>query len=216
MRFELNKKYYGDAMMYNKSIVYIYPGLTVLVGCNGIGKTTLITQLKERCNEFNIPYLDFNQVGMQSSSMMMDRMLNLDNDISGLTSMYCQSEGKKIKETFCYFGKKYMKFMNEIKSEQERIFFFFDAVDSGFSVDNVLEFKYDCVNSIIETCKNINKEAYIIVSCNEYEMARNENCIILPELNYRQIKSYNTYRKIILRSRRKLNRIHGYEEFIYE
>ena len=217
MNFKISKDYYClNVKMYEKSSVEIKPGLTVLVGCNGAGKTTLIQQLKEKCKEFDIPNLSYDQRGLQSSSILMDKMLNLDGDISGLVNMYASSEGQRIRESIYYFGRDYQRFLKTVKKHQNHLFFFFDALDSGLSVDNIIEFKYDCVEPIIETCNKANKEAYIIVPCNEYEMARGENCLILPDLTYREIKNYDAYRKIILRSRRKNDRAYGYEEFNYE
>lgn len=217
MNFKISKDYYcSNVKMYEKSSVEIKPGLTILVGCNGAGKTTLIQQLKEKCKEFDIPNLSYDQCGLQSSNMLMDKMLNLDGDISGLVNMYASSEGQRIRESIYYFGDEYIKFLKTVKKHQNNLFFFFDALDSGLSVDNIIEFKYACVEPIIETCNKANKEAYILVPCNEYEMARGENCLILPDLTYREIKNYDAYRKIILRSRRKNNRIYGYEEFNYE
>lgn len=217
MEFKITKYYYRDDInMYDKSSVNIKPGLTILVGCNGAGKTTLIRQLKEKCERYDIPNLSYDQRGLQSSSMLMDKMLNLDGDMSGLVNMYIQSEGQRIRESIYYFGRDYQKFLKTIKKEQNQLFFFFDALDSGLSIDNIIEFKYDCVKPIIETCNKANKEAYVVVSCNEYEMARGENCLILPDLTYRKIKNYEAYRKIILKSRRENDRAYGYEEFNYE
>ena len=217
MNFKISKDYYcSNVKMYEKSSVEIKPGLTILVGCNGAGKTTLIQQLKEKCKEFDIPNLSYDQRGLQSSSMLMDKMLNLDNDISGLVSMYASSEGQRIRESIYYFGRDYQRFLKTVKKHQNHLFFFFDALDSGLSVDNIIEFKHDCVEPIIKTCNKANKEAYILVPCNEYEMARGENCLILPDLTYKEIKNYDDYRKIVLRSRRKNDRAYGYEEFKYE
>lgn len=217
MNFKISKDYYcSNVKMYEKSSVEIKLGLTILVGCNGAGKTTLIQQLKEKCKEFDIPNLSYDQRGLQSSDMLMDKMLNFDNDISGLVNMYASSEGQRIRESIYYFGRDYQKFLKTVKKHQKHLFFFFDALDSGLSVDNIIEFKHDCVEPIIETCNRANKEVYILVPCNEYEMARGENCLILPDLTYREIKNYDDYRKIILRSRRYNDRAYGYEEFNYE
>ena len=100
MNFKISKDYYcSNVKMYEKSSVEIKPGLTILVGCNGAGKTTLIQQLKEKCKEFDIPNLSYDQRGLQSSNMLMDKMLNLDGDISGLVNMYASSEGQRIRES---------------------------------------------------------------------------------------------------------------------
>ena len=42
-KFKLEKDYYEDGQnLYKKRTVTINPGITVLVGCNGIDKTTML------------------------------------------------------------------------------------------------------------------------------------------------------------------------------
>ena len=46
-KFKIEKDWNGiGCSLYQKSTIELEPGVTVLVGCNGIGKTTLIQQLK--------------------------------------------------------------------------------------------------------------------------------------------------------------------------
>lgn len=51
-----------------------------------------------------------------------------------------------------------------------------DAVDSGLSVDNIVDIKEYLFKTILDN--NFGNEIYIIVSANKYEMARNEQCTI--------------------------------------
>lgn len=45
--FQLKKDYYDERYeLYKKETITINPGITVLVGCNGTGKTTLIHQIQ--------------------------------------------------------------------------------------------------------------------------------------------------------------------------
>ena len=215
MKFNIDKYYWDDDIkMYERSSVDILPGVTVLVGCNGIGKSTLICQIKSQCKQSNIPSLEYDMLE-EGGNNMMDSLFHRDM-MEELAVAVLSSEGEKIKQSIYHFASKYTKFMHSIEKDQQHLFFFFDAIDSGYSVDNVLEVKRNVFDAIIETCDNANKEAYIIVSANEYELCRNENCLILPELKYREIKSYDTYRKIILKSRKKKDLIYGYREFDYE
>lgn len=42
-KFQLERDYYEEGLnLYKKKTIEIKPGVTVLVGCNGIGKTTLL------------------------------------------------------------------------------------------------------------------------------------------------------------------------------
>lgn len=48
-RFVLERDYYEEGVnLYKKKTVTIDPGVTVLVGCNGIGKTTFLRQLRSK------------------------------------------------------------------------------------------------------------------------------------------------------------------------
>ena len=81
-----------------------------------------------------------------------------------------------------------------------------DAIDSGYSVDNVIELK-DLFNEIINDGKqNYGVDVYIIVSANEYEMASGENCFDVNACKYLKFKDYDDYKKFILHSRELKNK----------
>ena len=47
-KFKLPKDYLGDGVeLWKKRTIVINPGVTVLVGCNGIGKTSLLHCIKK-------------------------------------------------------------------------------------------------------------------------------------------------------------------------
>lgn len=55
-KFVLEKDYYEEGVnLYKKKTVTINSGVTVLVGCNGIGKTTFLHQIRDRLKKQNIP-----------------------------------------------------------------------------------------------------------------------------------------------------------------
>ena len=88
------------------------------------------------------------------------------------------------------------------KHKEGPFFIFMDAVDSGLSVDNIVDLKENLFNLIIEDCKNKNIELYIIISANEYELAKGEQCFNVQSCEYVDIPDYETYRKIILTTRK--------------
>ena len=75
------------------------------------------------------------------------------------------------------------------------------AVDSGFSIDNVVELKDELFKLILDIHKD--KEVYIVITANAYEMARGEQCFDVINGKYVSIKSYEKYRSVILKSRDK-------------
>ena len=58
----INKGFYDeDEVLYKKKSIEIKPGVTVLTGCNGIGKTTLLHQIESFLKKENIPCLMFDE-----------------------------------------------------------------------------------------------------------------------------------------------------------
>ena len=88
-----------------------------------------------------------------------------------------------------------------------------DAIDSGLSVDNVIEYKELLFKTILEDCKKRGIEVYIIVSANEYELARGEKCFDVQNCEYVDIPDYETYRKLIINSRKYKNKRYKHDEF---
>ena len=74
-----------------------------------------------------------------------------------------------------------------------------DAVDSGLSIDNVVDLKEGLFEAIMEDKGN--SSVYIIVTANGYEMARNENCFDVYNGKYVKFKDYEDYRQFVLKSK---------------
>ncbi len=199
-------------------------GLTVLVGCNGAGKTTLINNIKSELNHQEIPYCIFDNLkdgGSSSISSIFSSSSSYVSDIieTGI-SLWTASEGEAIKinlgrhstlyKTFLetgYFKDKSYEF-KKIFSEDEKEecldnkrVFLFDATDSGMSIDSIIEIK-NFFNIILEDAAKLNLECYIIISANEYELARNSNCFDVNKGKYITFSDYEDYRKFIIKSRK--------------
>lgn len=204
----------------------INPGITVLVGCNGSGKTTLIKNIESNISNQNIPYHTYNNLsdgGDTAFSSLLGGVKEFANDNMELgLNIFLSSEGEAIKanikrqstlyndfiDTGYYKNRRYT--MHKIFSDKKtddiivdnRRVLLFDATDSGMSVDAVCELKL-FLNSFIEYAKNKDIELYIIMSANEYELARNEQCFDVVEGKYLTFSDYEDYRNFILNSRAK-------------
>ena len=75
-----------------------------------------------------------------------------------------------------------------------------DAVDSGLSVDNIIDLKEGLFKPIIESDKS--NEIFIVISANEYEMANGEQCFDVYNGKYITFKNYEDYRSMIIQSRK--------------
>lgn len=197
--FKIEKDYYEEGItLFKKSNIKIEPGLTVLVGCNGIGKTTLLNHIKaELCNN-DIIHLSFDNLFDGGSNARASA--GFRGDIEWLATATLSSEGENI---MMNIGNMAQKIGNIIRSNTnaDEIWILLDAVDSGLSVDNIIDIK-DLFNLIIEDTKKINTNVYIVISANEYELARGEQCFDVYNCEYITFKDYEDYRKFIIRRRK--------------
>lgn len=220
-KFKLEPDFYGeDFKLYKKRTITLEEGVTVLVGCNGIGKTTLIEQIKHQLKKENIPCFSFdnlNEGGSRARSVAA-----YESDFTFMATSMASSEGENIVMNMAKISSALGHFITtgeSIKSgdritrafvsavfgdkaepvtSSER-WILLDAVDSGLSVDNIVELKELLFQTILKNKGET--QVYIIVSANEYEMARGEQCFDVYNGKYRQLKTYEAYRKFILKTR---------------
>ena len=189
MDFNIKKDWYDSrCLLYKKNKITINPGVTVLVGKNGIGKTTLLMQIEQSLKKQKVPYLTYNELTDGRESMQ--RALDAQNT-QFLVTLYLSSEGQKIYHNLGQFAEKVGRFIS--KHRNETVFVLFDAIDSGLSIDNIAEVK-DFFDLVIKD----NPDVYIIVSANSYEMANGSSCFDVQNCKYCTFKDYNDYRTFIL------------------
>lgn len=207
----------------SKRKVELKEGLTVLVGCNGAGKTTLIDNIKACLRKDDIPCYSFNNLsdgGTNASGLAI-----MQGDIAFGATAWCSSEGENISlnvgRVFYNIGhflktgetpksreqKMFKQMFSDNKFEPEKDvcnkrFIIMDAVDSGYSIDNVIDLK-DVFRLILEDAAKAGLETYIIVSANEYELAAGEQCLDVTNGTYLTFDSYESFKKFILKSRKK-------------
>lgn len=196
-------------------------GLTVLVGCNGAGKSTLLLNIKGFCKNNNIPCLSYDNLTDGGSNALSS--VFFDGDFAEGVYLYSSSEGECIKANLGRKTKLFQEFINKgivndrayrfakifsDKEDKEDVIksndrvFLFDAVDSGLSVDSIVEIK-DLFDAVIDNFKNSDKNIYIVIAANEYELARNSECFDVNAGKYIRFKDYEDYRTFILRSRKR-------------
>lgn len=223
-KIQLIKDYYDENInLYKKKTIEINPGVTVLVGCNGIGKTTLLHQIKNQLEKDDIPCIMFDNLHDGGGYSISEALFH--NDIAfGATAM-CSSEGEHIVMNMARLAARIGQFVKEgldPKEKRKREFaqilnqtkddensdnseipkerwILLDAIDSGLSVDNVVDLKEYLFKTLLK--HNDGNEIYIIVSANEYEMARDEQCFDVYNGKYVELKNYEEYRDLILKSR---------------
>lgn len=193
------------------------PGVTVLVGCNGIGKSTLLQNIKSQLKEEGIPYYYFDNMRDGGDHSIAEMALQEKYDV--VADMFSCSEGENISNNIGIMASKLREFIisgdNGYKNPFDRIFsikrkeittkerwVLLDAIDSGFSIDNVIELK-KFFELVLNDAQKMAHEVYIVISANEYELAAEMNCLDVAEGTYVTFGGYDDFRKFIIKSREK-------------
>ena len=224
-KFTLIRDYYDEGFnIYKNKDITIESGVTVLVGCNGIGKTTLLHQIRDSLKKDNIPCIEFDN--LKDGGEHARSKAGFYGDFSFLGTAIQSSEGENIIMNMLNLAKTLGRFVqygvnpdeerynglartmrkangedveaDEIEIPKER-WILLDAVDSGLSVDNIVDLKEQLFKTVLE--HNFGNEIYIIVSANEYEMARGEQCFDVYNGKYLTFRDYEEYRNLVLQSK---------------
>lgn len=204
--------------------VEFQPGLTVLVGCNGAGKSTMLHNIRDELKKENVPTFIFDNK-KDGGNKSISREMFYGNIDFGVTAM-CSSEGENIDMNLDKCASKWKKFIltgddgniafnkleeslskiiGEVEEEKEipnERWILLDAMDSGYSIDNVIEMK-DLFNLVLNDANKLGIELYIVISSNEYELAHESNCMDVMEGKYVKFADYDEYKKFILHTRKK-------------
>lgn len=183
------------AIFFKKKKQIIQPGLTVLVGCNGYGKSTYLQIIEEELIKNKIPVMFYDD--RHDGNYSIEESMLLDN-YSLMANEFCSSEGERIK---IHIGKIAQKMgMLAKKQKTKEIWVLLDAIDSGLSIDNVIEFKDFIYHCLIPDMKKNKTELYIVVSANEFELAYNENCKDIYTGKDIKFTNYDQYKEFILKT----------------
>lgn len=193
--------YYEDVKVFGDSSITINEGVTVLVGCNGAGKTTMLCQIKKQVEKAGDVCVLFDNT-QDGGEKRLDYLLNVgeDNSVETVCNLITSSEGEGIYINVRGYAKKIGQAVAQANGRD--VFILFDAVDSGFSIDNVCDLK-DGLFRIIP--KTYNGHVYIICSANSYEMANGEDCVDVINCAHIKFDDYEDYRAFILKTREKKN-----------
>lgn len=195
--FKIDKRPYDD-IIYKKTNIEINPGVTILTGCNGYGKTTLLQMIKQSLKSSKIPVMDYSNETDGGHNAISERAFY--DDYATVATLMQSSEGEQIYINLGNTASKIGKFIHEHNDDKE-IWLLFDAIDSGLSIDNMIEVKELLFETILEDTKG--KDVFIICSTNSYEMCRDSKCFDVYSGEYVEFKDYEDYREYILKSRKQ-------------
>lgn len=200
IRYKVQKDPYdNDEILFCEKLTRtIEPGFTVLVGCNGSGKSTILRSIRDAYKR-NKDYKVFSWDGLTDKSPMRQHMLDSSN-FGLLASLAFSSEGEEINTNIGILASRIGNFVR--KGEGRDVIILLDGLDSGFSIDNIVETKAFFKELLIPDIEKAGNKCYVIVPANEYELARGELCIDARTGKKVSFGSYEEYRDFILDSRK--------------
>ena len=175
------------------------PGVNVLVGCNGSGKTTIIKCLQDILRYNNFKYRSYDNLRSGSSNSVSRAFFYGDMEFG--VSMLSSSEGEGIVINLGKYFQTIVKFANEYKNKVCPPIVFLDAIDSGMSIDNIDDLSY-VLNDICQK----NPRLYIIISANSYELTRGNRCWDVKGSREITFKSYEEYKKFIIKTKKSIEK----------
>ena len=90
------------------------------------------------------------------------------------------------------------------KQKTNEFYIICDAVDSGFSVNEIVIFK-QTIDQILQTLTP-EIELYVVVSANTFEMAKDTHCIDVRTLESMRFHTYDEYYSFIMKSAKEKNK----------
>ena len=206
--FTIRKEPYDKGHpFYAKSRFTIDEGVTVLVGCNGSGKTTLMTMMKEYLKEKDRDTVILSYTDTFDGRATARSKSLYEHNLSFTASLFCSSEGEQLYLNVGAFINKIGRAVRQ--TNRKNIWVFLDGVDSGMSIDKVIELR-----AFLHELPNMqpDRHFYFIVSANAFELARGEKCLDVANMKFVKFYNYEKYMKFVLASREQKDKRDSKEE----
>lgn len=199
------KPFDDELKLYNRKQFTFQPGINSLVGCNGSGKTTLIDCfLMPYLDKHDISYYKYNDRHSGGSNYMEKLMFN--GDMAGVAQMAMSSEGERI---VCALDPIFGILRSQFNKNKGKAFFLLlDAIDSGMSVDEIIEIREIFLDFIIPDAKRtFDVDLYVVVAANNFEWCNDDRIHNIDITNAKELKftDYSEYKDFILNNRKHKN-----------
>lgn len=187
-------KPYLDERLYSKTEHALGEGVTILVGKNGAGKSTILLFLKEKCHKEKIPLFFYDNYKDGGSTAL--EKYSFHNDMTALTTAWQSSEGQQIYMNFSYMMQPLGNFVRKNKGAK-KIVIAFDAIDSGLDLANIADIK-NFLDSVVKDIQKGGTEVYILITANSYGFVKNSRCYDVAKNKEITFNSYEEYEKFIV------------------
>lgn len=197
-----NNPYDDDRNFFRKRKVQFEPGVTTLIGCNGIGKSTLLRNIEEKLKSEGVPVFFFDNMSQDGGGKIAANELtkalwgNTGEEALGYAvGLFSQSEGERIRSALVNFAGTVAHKFDAYRNYGE-YWVLFDAIDSGLSLDVLEDVKEYFFKTMMEKIPE-NKDIYIICSSNSYEFSEDTQIFSVEKMRYVSVKSYDKYKSVI-------------------
>lgn len=223
MRFNIGKNPYGSNKdLFLKSSIYLKPNnIYCFTGCNGSGKTTLIKEitdcLSKKANKIEPDFYGRAFEMFVNKKMKPIKYIYFDKKANYIRNeqeyffkgadIAFSSTGEGVMNRFGSILTLIGQTVNHMKGN-ETLFIFIDDADAGTSIDNIKDI-VDVIDFIAKDIKKCSLNYCIILTANSYELCKNYQCIDVNTFKRRKFRSYETYKKYVLESRKRKEERNG-------
>ena len=217
-----NKDYYIEGTLYKANKLTLQANdVYCLVGCNGIGKSTVLYQmihdndnsLKETAYDLKDDYNAFsnlfnskkkNEYNEFYISINKDTKLNIKDDDSILHNLFgnFMSTGEQNVHNILPNLPNIIESLNKLeKLENKELYVMIDDLDVGVSIDVLIELA-KIIDKLELKLKKLNINYYIVITANSYELARRFKCIDVINMKEISFKDYDDYANYVSETRK--------------
>lgn len=168
------KQVSSDCKLYKNTDLKIEEGMTAIIGPNGSGKTYCISQLHKKFKHSLL--IDVYRIDSERN------VSTLDMSTKQIVRYIQSSEGQRVYNILEEYAYKIGRYITKCKKENHDAIILIDGVDSGVSIDLILESK-KFFDLILEDCKSSDIKCYIIVTANNFAMVEDMKCIWIKDLS---------------------------------
>lgn len=192
-----------DTILFKNPEIELNPGITVLVGCNGSGKTTAMEQIDSYINRLETDDISSRYCLCSDTGKEIDRLIGFfgtSKTVAQGVTMLSSSEGERISQALI---STFNWIWSECKKEEvQTVFAFLDSLDSGLDIPSI-RMILDTFEEAIGIAKNeFNTDLYLVLSANDYAMVENRTCLDIRTGQSIDFNSWSDYVDFCIRSDR--------------
>lgn len=185
--------------LYASQLVTFKPNeINTIIGCNSAGKSTMVNIVDEILYTNGYPYVFYDNID-NSFKWLHERIhesihyknLSEGEVIAKASGKYINVIADIIRGTIIR-DKKFRKYR-----DLDNIFLLLDSIDSGYSIDNIINLS-GILNGLICLAKENNKKLYIIAAANNFEFIKGNRSWDVQASKEIVFNDYNSYRQRII------------------